>query len=411
MNFMRGFKCVKCGLEANVANDSCQNCGSVLLDIIYDYNSIREVLPKEDLDTRKPLILKKWRELLPIDDNNEPVSLGERETFLIRAERLSKVVGVEKLYLKDETAHTTASFKDRSMPVAVTKAKEEGAKVITIASTGNAASAAAAYAAAAGMTCVVFIPDSIQRSKIAQAMAYGAKVVAVKGSFDDAVSLYKKSYRALGWYPVGIGNQFRWEGDKTPAFEIAHQLNWKVPDWVVIPSGSGEVMSRIWKGFEELHTLGWIDSLPKIASIQSAKANALERAFKAGEEHVKPVKVESTLASGIAVGDPLDFGTVALRALRKSNGTVISLTEKEIFDSWKILAKYSGIYAEPAGAITIGGVKKLVENNVIRHDEMVVCFVTGHGLKNTPSYEGGDDEILNVEPDFDIFRRKVTEFF
>lgn len=410
MNFMKGFKCIECGLETNAASDSCRNCGSVLLDIIYDYNSIREVLSREDLDTRKPLILKKWKELLPINTDSEPVSLGERETFLIKAERLGKIVGIEKLYLKDETAHTTASFKDRSMPVAVTKAKEEGAKVITIASTGNAASAAAAYAAAAGMTCVVFIPDSTQRSKIAQAMAYGAKVVAVKGFFDDAVSLYKKSYQTLGWHPVGIGNQFRWEGDKTPAFEIAHQLDWKVPNWVVIPSGSGEVMSRIWKGFEELHTLGWIDSLPKIASIQSAKANALERAFKAGEEHVKPVKVESTLASGIAVGDPLDFGTAALRALRKSGGTVISLTEEEILESWRLLGKYSGIYAEPAGAITIGGVKKLVENNIIHHDEMVVCFITGHGLKNTPFCEGGDDEILTVEPDFDVFRRKAAKF-
>lgn len=412
MMFLTSFECVRCGWSIAAAQAArtfgCPECGSVLLDALYDYARIRETVSRAMLERRGPLVLEAWRELLPVEPEEIPrVTLGERATFLVPAPRLAEELGVRQLYLKDETAHATGAFKDRSMPVAMAAAVRSRADTVVIVSTGNAAAAAAAYAARAGLKCVVMVPAGTSQGKLSQAAAYGAAVVQIEGTFDDIVGVYRQGCQEYGWYPVGIGNMFRWEGDKTAAYEVARQGDWVVPDRVVVPAGSGQALSRIWKGFEELKVLGWTTRVPKMVAVQSAQTNALERAFRSGLEEVPPVVAGPTIAGGIAVGNPLEFGIVALRAVYGTGGTVLSLSEQEIADSWKTLASRAGVFAEPAGAVGIGGLRKLAAAGELGADERVVCVVTGHGLKDVDYARGATGPPPTVKADFERVRAAI----
>lgn len=400
-------KCVVCGAEEPTDRwlKRCPSCGSSLLDIQYDMDALSRHLDRDEIEKRPSLILKKWMEFLPIEDPSRIVSIGERETFLIPCDSLAKKVGVTKLYIKDETAHSTASYKDRSLAMAMTSAVEAGAKTVAIVSTGNAGAATAAYAARANLRCLVVVPSTASPEKLVQILMYGGKVVRVEGGFNDAVDLYLRGLDRFGWYPTGIGNQYRWEGDKTLAYEIAQFLNWKVPDRVVCPTGSGQLTSRVFKGFAELKRLGWTGDLPRLTSVQAAATNALERAFRQKKNRADPIKPEPTIASGIAVADPMEFSIQAIDGLRTSRGSIVSLSEEEIRESQRLLARHVGIFAEPAGAVGIMGLLKLKDHGEIHDDEVVVVIVTGHGLKDPGSVRTLADEVVTIPADFEAFRQ------
>ena len=407
MSFARNMKCPVCGVEEtlNPWLSKCPSCSSSLLDIQYDMDALSRYADRDEIEKRPPLVLKKWREFLPIGDPSKIVSIGERETFLIQCDSLAKQVGVAKLYIKDETAHSTASYKDRSMAMAMTSAVEAGAKMVAIVSTGNAGAASAAYAARANLRCVVLVPSTASPEKLVQILMYGGTVIRVEGGFNDAVDLYLKGLDRFGWYPTGYGNQYRYEGDKTLAYEIAQSFHWKIPDRVVCPTGSGQLISRVYKGFVELKELGWIEELPRLTSVQPAATNALELAFRQKKKRADRITPKPTIASGIAVDDPKEFGILALDGLRATNGSILSLTEEEIRESQRLLARHGGIFAEPAGAVGIVGIRKLRERGEMGNDEVVVVVITGHGLKDPSSVRAVADEVINIPFDFEALRQ------
>lgn len=412
MSFAKHMKCVLCSSEQPVDPwlRSCPLCGSFLYDMQYDLGALSNHLDRDAVAKRPPQILIKWLEFLPIEDPSKIVSLGERETFLIPCSRLAKEIGIRELYLKDETAHATASYKDRSLAVATTSAVEAGAKTVAIASTGNAGAATAAFAARADLRCRVFVPSTANREKLIQIMVHGGRVIQVEGGFHDAVKLYLEAMERFGWYPTGIGNQFRWEGDKTLAYEIAQAFDWKGPDRVICPTGSGQFISRVFKGFSELNKLDWIEEVPRMTAVQAEATNAIERAFREKKSRADPVEGEPTIASGIAVADPMEFGRTALKALQQSGGAIVSLNEEEILESQRILARTVGIFAEPAGAVGIKGLMKLKEQGEIGGEEVVVVIVTGHGLKDYGlARKLVDDNVLNIT-DFAELKKTVTEW-
>ncbi len=326
---------------------------------------------------------------------------------MIRCDNLAHQLGVKSLYIKDETAHATASYKDRSLSLAMTSAVEVGAKTVAIVSTGNAGSAMAAYAARANLRCFVIVPITASQEKLIQISMYGGKVIRVEGGFNDTVNLYLNALEKFGWYPTGIGNQFRWEGDKTLAYEIAQCFDWGVPDRVVCPTGTGQLISRVYKGFEELRELGWVERVPRMTSVQAASTNALELAWLRGKSRAEPVQAQPTVASGIAVADPMEFSIQALQGLRASHGSIVSLTEDEIWESQRILAQQVGIFAEPAGAVGIKGVLKLKERGEIVDDEVVVVIVTGHGLKDPGSIRNRLNEMTTIPADIEALSQWV----
>lgn len=332
----------------------------------------------------------RYRELLPILDDANIISIGAGMTPLIKAERLGERLGLRNLYIKNDSVNPTFSFKDRPAGVAVSKSKEFGLAAVGCASTGNLASATAAHAARGGLACHIFAPGDIETAKIAQALSYGGSYIAIRGTYDDANRVAARVGDSRGFGIVNINmRSYYVEGSKTLAFEVAEQLDWRVPDHLVVPVGSGAMLNAICKGFEELEEsglLGGVSSMHMIAAQPRGCAPVVD-AFKRGEQRVRPVENPDTVAKSLAIGDPGD-GAYVLKRLKQYGGIAAESTDEEIMDSILLLAKTEGIFTEPAGGVAVAVLRRMVEEGRIDPDETTVCYITGNGLKATEPLMG-----------------------
>ncbi len=331
---------------------------------------------------RRPLGVWRYRELLPVRDYEKRVSMNEGGTRLIRCRNLERELRVKEIYVKYEGDNPTGSFKDRGMTVGVTKAVEAKAETTICASTGNTSSSLAAYSARAGLSCVVLVPSKrIALGKLSQALIHGARVLAVRGGFDDCLRIVKELSKDERFYLLNSINPFRLEGQKTAAYEIYEQLGGSAPDYLLIPIGNAGNIVAYWKGFKDLENLGLIDGLPRFMGAQAAGASPIYKAFIEGAEKIKPVENVETVATAIRIGNPVNWKR-ALRAVRETGGLVEVVTDEEILQAQRILASREGVFAEPAGAAPIALLFKAVRRGLIDSDSRVVCIATGHGLKD-----------------------------
>lgn len=379
------FKCINCGSNYRISETiyTCRNCND-LLEAEFDFAEMTDKIWKNKWK-RRPLSVWKYRELLPVSHKSKVITLKEGGTNLHRCGNLAEKLRLRVLHVKNEGENPTGSFKDRGMTVGVTKALEFGIKTVLCASTGNTSASLAAYAAKAKLQCVVLIPSGkIAQGKLAQAMVYGARVVQIRGNFDQslkmALTLSEKHKEA---YLLNSINPFRVEGQKSLAYEVCEQLN-QSPDAVIVPVGNAGNISAVWKGFTEFYKLGLIDKLPRMIGVQAEGAAPLAKAIKNGREKIMPVDKPETAASAIRIGFPVSWKK-AIKAIRESGGTAETVTDEEIFEAQKLLARSEGLFVEPASASSIAGLKKLLEAGKIERDEVVVCIATGHGLKDPDS--------------------------
>nr|WP_325188476.1 threonine synthase [uncultured Oscillibacter sp.] len=380
MKHVKYGKCVRCGKTYAAVPDltTCE-CGGIL-DIIYDYESIKARLTKEVLANRAERSMWRYRELLPIEEGAVPTPLRVGWSPLYEEPRLAQQLGLGRLFVKDDGQNPTASLKDRASAMAVAKAREAGARVIACSSTGNAASSLAGNAAAAGLSTYIFVPSRAPKGKVAQLMTFGATVISVQGSYEETFELSKQAIDKWGWYNRNAAiNPYLSEGKKTVALEIMEQLNWEVPDYIAISVGDGCTIAGLWKGLKDLHTIGFIDRLPRLISAQAAGCCPLNRAIESGMPW-EPME-ENTLADSIAVGVPRN-AEKALMAIRESGGLTVNVTDEEIMAAQQLLGRTCGVFGEPAGVTGTAGVKKLCEAGKIGRDDTVVSVVTGNGLKD-----------------------------
>ncbi|RLI14557.1 MAG: threonine synthase, partial [Candidatus Hecatellales archaeon] len=362
----------------------------------YDYRELRGRLSKASLESR-PLSVWRYRELLPILDDSKIVSLREGGTKLHHCQRLGEKLGLKRLYVKTEGDNPTGSFKDRGMTVGITKALEYGMKAVMCASTGNTSASLAAYAAKAGIPCFVVIPaGKIAFGKLAQAVAYGAKIIQIEGNFDDALRLVMEASTKGRIYLLNSVNPYRVEGQKTLAYEVVDQLGGQAPSKLIVPVGNAGNISAIWKGFKEYLELGFADRLPQMFGVQASGAAPIVEAVREGAESIRTVEKPETVATAIRIGAPVNWRK-ALRAIRESNGAALAVADSEILEGQRMLARLEGLFVEPASAASIAGLKKFVEEDLIGEDEIVVCVATGHGLKDPDTPVKFGEKPLEVE--------------
>jgi threonine synthase len=376
-------ECIECGSRFKIHERffTCPKCGG-LLEVEFEPSELKRRLDRKRLKAEAPSVWK-YRAFMPILDDSKIISLGEGGTPLYRCDRLAREVGIRELYVKFEGANPTGSFKDRGMTVGVTKALEFGAKIVACASTGNTSASLAAYAAKAGLKCVVLLPSGkVALGKLAQALIYGAQAIAVSGNFDEALAIVRRLCEEReDIYLLNSLNPFRLQGQKSIGFEVADQLGWKVPDRVVVPMGNCANIWAIYKGFFEFDAVGLARGIPKMTGIQAEGAKPIVDAVKGGLDKFKPVEKPETIATAIRIGNPVN-GPKALRAIRASKGTAEAVSDREIIKAQKLMARLEGIGVEPASASTIAGLKKLVRQGAVKRDERVVCVATGHILKD-----------------------------
>lgn len=396
MGSIRSLKCRECGKEYEPQfRYVCEECFGPL-DVLY-----KDV--KVDRHTFELREKTYWRyfELLPIADKSNIVSLNAGLTPLQHADKLGEKLGLKSLYVKNDSVNPTFSFKDRPAGVAVSRAKETKLKAVGCASTGNLAAATAAHAAKAGLPCYIFAPSDIEHVKIAQALSYGAEFIAVDGTYDDANRIASIIGDSKGIGIVNINMRpYYVEGSKTLAYEVAEQLGWEVPDNLVIPVGSGAMLNAICKGFEELHSLGLIDSPSsmKVIAAQPHGCAPIVDAYRRNSEEVIPVERPETIAKSLAIGDPGD-GVYVIRRLKQYNGIAEEANDGEIADGILLLARTEGIFTEPAGGVSVAVLRKLIEDGKVAKDERTVCYVTGNGLKSTEAIVGLLPKLTAVKPD------------
>ncbi len=393
--------CVECGrmypgLDVRYRCE-CSGTLEVRHDLVRLWGKLRLSMFDARLASRSPADRSgvwRFRELiLPLEEAHI-VTRGEGNTTLYHSPQdspLSRHAGMRELWFKHEGENPTGSFKDRGMTTGVSMAKRLGMTRVACASTGNTSASMASYAAIAGVRAVVFIPEgNIAFGKLSQALAYGARTVQIKGDFDDAMRLVEQVAQREGIYLLNSLNPFRLEGQKAIGLELLQDLDWKPPDWVVVPGGNLGNNSAIYKALSELHCLGLLHRLPRIAVVQAAGADPLYRAFMSKAERVEPLPNAETIATAIRIGNPVS-ATKSLRAVRETNGVVEHVTDQETMDA-KAMIDAAGIGAEPASCVTVAGVRKLTAANVIKPDEKVVCVLTGHVLKDpdaTAKYHRG----------------------
>lgn len=357
----------------------CEECFGPL-DVRYDFPQVTK-----NTFTNREHTYWRYHELLPIESKSNIVSIGAGLTPLIKADKLGERLGLNNLYIKNDSVNPTFSFKDRPAGVAVSKAKEFGLSAVGCASTGNLASATAAHAAKGGFPCYIFAPSDIEHAKITQALSYGANFIAVDGTYDDANRIAAQIGDSKG---IGIVNinmrSYYVEGSKTLAFEVAEQLDWKVPDHLVVPVGSGAMLNAICKGFEELEELSLLNKVSNMHMIaaQPHGCAPVVDAFKNNKAEVTPVENPDTIAKSLAIGDPGD-GQYVLKRLKQYNGYAEESSNREILDAILLLARTEGIFTEPAGGVSVSVLKKMVEAGKIDKNDSVICYVTGNGLKTT----------------------------
>lgn len=395
-------RCTLCGktFRPGEVDYVCPDHGNEgILDIEYDYAAIGKTLSPETLAACNDYSQWRYRPLLPVLPETPAPALNVGWTPLYEAPRLGSAVGVQHLWLKDDSRQPTGSLKDRASALAVMKAREAGAERITTASTGNAAAALAGMCAAAGMDCTIFVPKSAPRAKVAQLLAYGADVFLVDGSYDDAFELCLKAAAEFGWYNRNTGfNPYMAEGKKTAAYEICEQLGWRCPDNVLVGVGDGCIISGLYKGFFDLLQLGWIDRMPRLIGVQAEGSDFMYQAWKAGADPVTfPAIKAETVADSISAGLPRDRKK-AMRAVTETNGAYVRVADRDILAAIPELAKNSGVFAEPAGASPLAGLHKAVAEGLVTPDQNTVLLITGSGLKDVDATIKACDRAPQVVP-------------
>ncbi len=375
-------ECAACGLqhEAQRLQNLCRKCGKPLL-VRYDLEQARRSLTKESLGGRRA-DLWRYREVLPVEVEEEIVTLGEGWTPLLQAERLGKQLGLGELYIKDESQNPTQSFKARGMATAVSVAKELGAKKLAVPSAGNAAGALAAYSARAGLECFIFMPKDTPRANVVECEQTGAHVTLMDGLITDCGAEVARRKETEGWFDVStLKEPYRIEGKKTLGYELAEQLDWKLPDVIIYPTGGGTGLIGMWKAFDEMERMGWLGTArPRMITVQAAGCAPIVQAFDEGKRFADEFPNASTVASGLRVPKAIgDF--LILDALRESGGTAIAVTDEELIDATSEIGAAEGIFCAPEGAACLPALKKLIAAGQVKLDEQVVLFNTGAGVK------------------------------
>jgi len=406
-----GLRCRECGTEYELqATHVCEMCFGPL-DAVYDYAALKKRVTRQSIESGPPSIWR-YRDLLPVEDATPVVTLGEGFTPLVKADRLGAELGLRNLYLKNDSMNPTNSFKDRVVSVAISWARAHGFETIACASTGNLANAVAAYSARAGLDCYVFIPTDLEPAKIASIAAFEPNLVAVRGNYDEVNRLCSQLVESTPWAFCNINiRPFYAEGSKTLTFETAEQLGWKLPDEIIIPIGSGCQFVRHRQAIRELLDFGLVngDRVPALTGAQALGCAPVYNAFKSDQpERVMPVKPD-TIARSIAIGNPSD-GMYVNRIARETGGAVEAVTEEEIVEAMRLLARTEGIFTETAGGVTIGVLAKLARAGRWRGDEVVVAYVTGHGLKTAEvlAASNGHGHRVEIDPSIKSFREKVS---
>ena len=386
MNFMTSLRCKECGEVYGPGKQFvCTACFGPL-EVDYDYDAIGRTTSPARISQR-PANLWRYRELLPID--GEPAT-GFQSGFtpLVKASRLARALGVEELYLKDDTVnHPTLSYKERVVSVAVTRALELGYGTVACASTGNLANSVSAHASRLGLPCYVFIPENVEPAKIVGSGIFRPKIICIKGNYDDVNRLCSEIGNEYGWGFVNVNlRPYYTEGAKTLGYEVAEQLGWRLPRHTVLPTAGGTLLPRIHKAYRELKTLGWVSGESRIHAAQAAGCAPVIQALHSGKKEIRPVK-PNTIAHSIAIGNPAD-GPYVLDCVRTSGGWGEVATDEEIVDAIQLLAETEGIFTEPAGGTTLAVCRKLVEQGRIARNESIVVGITGNGYKATDSIAG-----------------------
>jgi threonine synthase len=405
MGRIESLRCRECGREYPVEPlHVCEFCFAPL-EVVFDYDEIAKTISRERIEAG-PRSIWRYADLLP--GGEKRVDLGAGLTPLMPAPRLGEALGLRDLWLKNDTLNPTHSFKDRVVSVALTVAREFGFETVACASTGNLANATAAHAANAGLRAFIFIPADLERGKVVMTAVYGPTLVAVQGTYDDVNRLCSELAGTYEWAFVNVNvRPYYAEGSKSLAFEIAEQLGWRAPDHVVAPIASGSLLTKIKRGLDEFTRVGLIDPHPtRISGAQASGCAPVAAAFKSGTDAIRPVK-PSGIAKSLAIGNPAD-GYYAVKAVRESGGGIEDVTDPEIVEGIKLLARTEGIFAETAGGVVIACLRKLVEAGVVRPEERTVALITGDGLK---TIEAVSDEVptLEIKPSLGEFETKLDE--
>ena len=404
--FMRALKCRECGREYPLEATHVCEFDFGPLEVVYDYAKIKKSMTKAAL-AKRPETMWRFRELLPVADKP---TVGTRVGYtpLVKADRLAKWLGVREAWVKNDAVnYPTLSFKDRVVSVALSRAKELGFKTVACASTGNLANSVAANAASAGLDAIVFIPADLEEGKILNSLIYGARVVSIRGHYDEVNRLCAEIAGKYGWAFVNVNMRpYYAEGSKSMAYEVTEQLGWKLPQHTVVPMASGSLLTKLHKGYQELIKLGLAkDTKPTVHGAQATGCSPISAAYKQGMDFFKPVKPD-TIAKSLAIGTPAD-GFYALKVMKETGGASDDVTDDEIREAMSALAECEGIFTETAGGVTVGVAKKLVASGKIPAEDSVVLCVTGNGLKTLDAVQGHVGKPAEIKPSLREFEQLI----
>ena len=415
MENVRYLQCLICGKQyrPDMVDYICPEHGDEgILDVQYDYDFIGRQISKEALLGSNDFSIWRYLPLLPIHPGATIPPLSVGWTPLYPSRRLARDLGLNALWIKDDGRQPTASFKDRASAIALVKAREKGAEIITTASTGNAAAALSGLCASMQQANVIFVPETAPQAKIAQLLVFGSRVFLVKGTYNEAFELCLKATRTYGWYNRNTGfNPYMTEGKKTAAYEICEQLDWKAPDRIFVSVGDGCIIGSLHKGLKDLLALEWIDKMPKLMGVQAAGSNYMYTAWKNKEDIVTKAPINAqTVADSISAGLPRDR-IKALAAVNETGGAFICIEDGDILAAIPELARSTGVFAEPAGAAAYAGLVKAVEQQLVSGDEAIVVLNTGNGLKDVAGAMQAVDlagtKPFHVAPDLDELKQVV----
>src|SRR6056297_2079006 len=410
MKYVENLVCINCGktYKADPERYMCDSCGEDgLLDVQYDYEMIKTEWNKNKLSKDMDKRIWRYEPLLPINPDTEKPKLHVGNTPIYNVPALAEEIGIKKLILKDDGLNPTGSLKDRASALAVVKAQEAGVETVSCSSTGNAASSLAGNIASMGgrMNAVIFVPDRAPAGKLAQLLIYGADVVSVKGSYEEAFYLSAEAIKKWGWYNRNAAiNSYLVEGKKTVSLELAEQLQWEMPDWFVFSVGDGCTIAGAYKGLYDLKEIGFIDQIPKLLGVQAEGCAPITEAFRSGKD--LEVTAENTIADSIAVGKPRNW-LKAVRAVRDSEGEMVNVSDDQILSMMRTLGKKTGIFGEPAGVAGMAGLKKAAAAGIVKSDESAAVVITGNGLKEVKNARRAAGDPIEVEPDLE----KLKEIF
>jgi threonine synthase len=401
---MKALVCRECGKEyPTVAIHVCELCFGPL-EVKYNYDAIKKTISRKTIEAG-PRSMWRYIDLLPVE-GDATVGLHAGFTPMVRARNLGAYLGLDELYIKNDTVnHPTLSFKDRVVAVALTRARELGFETVACASTGNLANSVAAHAAAANMQCYVFIPGDLEAAKVLGNLIYKPNVVEVEGNYDDVNRLCSEIAGEHKWGFVNINiRPYYAEGSKSLAFETVEQLGWRAPDQVVVPMASGSLLTKIWKGLKEMQTLGLVENVKtRINGAQAEGCSPIASAYKEGRDFFRPVKPK-TIAKSLAIGNPAD-GYYALKATAESRGAMDAVSDEEVVEGIKLLAQTEGIFAETAGGVTIGVLRKMVKRGIIKKTDVTVAYITGNGLKTQEAVVDAVGRPVRIQPSLVSFER------